>query len=286
MTTTTTILINGLVTGAIYGLGAMGLALVFKKSGVLNFANAEAGMIGTFLFYVLWVEQGWPYLAAAIVGVAASAALGALTYLVLAPRRDDPLMMLIGTLGVAGVLVFVAVELWGTNPYFMPPPLTGIHVTIAGAPLTGSRLLVILVSTVLAVVALAVFRYTRIGLLFRASAAHPYAAELLGVHVTRLDLITWAVAGGLAGLAGVLIAPLVGFHVLFLTLLAVRGFAAALVAGMTNVGGSLLAGLGIGVSESILTWTTQEPGLPEALLVVLIVAVLVIRPSQRLRRTA
>jgi len=281
-----TVLVNGLVTGAIYGLVAVGLSLVFKKSGVLNFANAEAGMIGAFVFFVLLVEQNWPYPAAAVVGVGTAAALGAMTYLVLAPRRDDPLMMLIGTLGMAGVLTFAAVEVWGTEPHFVPPPLTGVDINIAGTPLTGARLLTLVVAAALSMIAFAVFRYTRAGLLFRASAAHPYAAELLGINVTRLDVLTWAVAGALAGLAGILIAPLVGFHVLFLALLAVRGFAAALLAGMGNVGGSLLAGLGLGVGESTLTWATQAPGLPDALLAVVVVAVLVFRPAQPLRRTA
>lgn len=286
MTVAVTVLINGLVTGAVYGLVAVGLSLVFKKSGVLNFANGESGMVGAFVFYTLLIERSWPYLAAAIIGVGAAGALGAVTYLVLAPRRDDPLLMLIGTLGVAGVLVFVAVEVWGTDPHFVPPPLTGVQLSVAGSPLTGARLLVLLFAAALAIVAWAVFRYTGVGLLFRASAGHPYAAELLGIHVTRLDVVTWAVAGALAGLAGVLIAPLIGFHVLFLSLLAVRGFAAALIAGMTNVGGSLLAGLGLGVGESALAWATQEPGLPEAILVLLIVAVLVFRPTHQLRRTA
>lgn len=286
MTTLTAVLTNGIVAGAIYGLIAVGLALVYKKSGVLHFANAEVGMLGAFLFYVLLVEQGWSYVAAAVVGVVTSGMLGGLTYLVLAPRRDDPLMMLIGTLGVAGVIVFAALEIWGADPYFVPPPLSNVAVEALGFRLVGSRMLVLVAVAILGLISFVVFRKTQAGLLFRASAADPYAAQLMGVNVARIDVLTWALAGALAGLAAILIAPLVGFHVFFMTLLAVRGFAAALLGGMGNVGAGLLWGLAVGVSESTLTYATVQRGLPEAMLVVLIVAVLVFRPVPLGRRTA
>ena len=177
MKTAMAVFANGLVNGAIYGLMAVGLTLVFKKSGVLNFAHAATGTLATFVFYVLWVQQAWPYLAAAVVGVAFAAVLGAATFLVLAPRRNDPLMMLIGTLGVAGVMVFVVERIWGSDPYFMPIPLSNIRVNIAGVVLSGARLIVLFSAALLAIIAFLIFRYTRLGLLFRASAAHPYAAE-------------------------------------------------------------------------------------------------------------
>lgn len=286
MTTVTTVLTNGVVSGAVYGLVAVGLALVYKKSGVLHFANAEIGMVGAFVFYALSVEEGLPYLAAAAVGVAVAAVLGAATYLVLAPRRDDPLTMLIGTLAVSGALVFAALEVWGANPRFVPPPLADVTIETLGFRLIGPRLLVLASAAVLGAVAWAVFRYTNAGLVFRASAADAYAAQLMGVNAFAVDVLTWASAGALAALAGILVAPLVGFNVFFMTLLAIRGFTAVLLAGVGSVGGSLLAGVGIGVGESTLTRVTNEPGLPEAVLFVVIVGVLVFRPVQIGRRTA
>jgi branched-subunit amino acid ABC-type transport system permease component len=286
MTTLTTVLTNGVVSGAIYGLVAVGLALVYKKSGVLHFANAEIGMVGAFIFYALSVEQDVHYVLAAAAGIIVAAVLGAVTYLVLAPRRDDPLTMLIGTLAVGGILVFIAVEIWGANPRFVPPPLTGVTVDVLGFRVIGPRLLVLVVAVLLGIGAWAVFRYTNAGLVFRASAADAYAAQLMGVNALAVDVATWAAAGALAALAGILVAPLVGFHVFFMTLLAIRGFTATLLAGVGSVGGSLLAGIGIGVGESTLTRVTTEPGLPEAVLFVLIVGVLVFRPVQLGRRTA
>lgn len=280
-----TILSNGLVIGAIYGLVALGITLVYKKSRVLNFAHGEVGMVGAFVFYVLYVEQGMPYLAAAAVGVATSALLGAATFAVLARRRNDPLSMLIGTLAVAGTLIFVANEIWGPDQFFVPPPLADVSVNVLGLRFVGPRLLVLVAGAALAGGCFVVFRTTKMALKFRASATDPYAATLMGIDVGRLDLVTWTLAGALAGTAAVLVAPLVGFDIFFMTLLAIRGFAAALLAGLTNVPGALAAGLVIGMAEAALTRQTTQPGLPEALLVALIVLIL-LRPQAAQRRTA
>src|SRR5947208_2354142 len=145
-----TIVANGLVIGSIYGLVALGITLVYKKSRVLNFAHGETGMFGAFVFYALLAEQHRPYLVAAAAGVAVSAALGAATFLVLARRRSDPLAMLVGTLAVAGTLLFIANEIWGPDQHFVPPPLTGAQVSLLGLRFVGPRLLVLIAALVLA----------------------------------------------------------------------------------------------------------------------------------------
>jgi branched-chain amino acid transport system permease protein len=160
-----------------------------------------------------------------------------------------------------------------------------VRVDVAGLHFTGPRLLVLGTGVALALLFLVLFRTSRMALLFRASATDPYAAELMGVNVTRLDFVTWTVAGGLAGLAAVLVAPLVGFDIFFMTLLAIRGFAAALLAGLTNVPGALAAGLALGLAEAAITRQTTQPGLPEAVLVGLVVLFL-LRPQAAVRRTA
>jgi branched-chain amino acid transport system permease protein len=280
-----TILANGLVIGSIYGLVALGITLIYKKSRVLNFAQGETGMFGAFVFYALSAEQDKPYLVAAAAGVAVSALLGAATFGLLARRRSDPLAMLVGTLAVAGTLTFAANEIWGVDQHYVPPPLTHLHVSVFGLRFVGPRLLVILVGLVLALAFFIAFRTTNVALLFRASATDPYAATLMGIDVARLDLATWTLAGALSGLAAVLVAPIVGFDVFFMTLLAIRGFAASLLAGLTSLPGTLLAGLALGIAEAALTRHTTQPGAPEAVLVVLIVAFL-FRPQPTQRATA
>jgi branched-subunit amino acid ABC-type transport system permease component len=193
--------------------------------------------------------------------------------------------MLIGTLAVAGTLTFAANEVWGPDQHFVPPPLTGVSVNVVGLHFVGPRLLVLLAAIILAAVFFVLFRTTHVALLFRASAADPYAASLMGINVTRLDVATWTVAGALAGMAAILVAPLVGFDIFFMTLLGIRGFAAALLAGLVNVPAALGAGLALGLAEAALTRQTTQPGLPEAVLVVLVVMFL-LRPQATVRRTA
>ena len=275
-----TILANGLVIGSIYGLVALGITLIYKKSRVLNFAQGETGMFGAFVFYALSAEQHKPYLVAAAAGVAVSALLGAATFGLLARRRSDPLAMLVGTLAVAGTLTFAANEIWGPDQHYVPPPLTKLHVSVFGLRFVGPRLLVILAGLVLALVFFVAFRTTNVALLFRASATDPYAATLMGVDVARPG----QGPGGQVE-AGVLVAPIVGFDVFFMTLLAIRGFAASLLAGLTSLPGTLLAGLALGIAEAALTRHTTQPGAPEAVLVVLIVAFL-FRPQPTQRATA
>jgi branched-chain amino acid transport system permease protein len=221
-----------------------------------------------------------------VVGVLTSSALGLLTFAVLMRRRSDPLNMLVGTLAVGGVLIFVASDIWGTDQLFVPAPLADVAVHVAGLRFAGPRLLVIAVGVALAISFFLVFRLTSLGLLFRASATDPYAATLIGINVVRMDLVTWAVAGALSGVAAILVAPLVGFDVFFMTLLSIRGFAAALLAGLSNVGRCLVAGLGIGIAEAALTRATTRPGLPEAALVALMMAVLLLRPQAAERGSA
>jgi branched-chain amino acid transport system permease protein len=281
-----TILANGLVIGAIYGLVALGIGLTYKKSRVLNFAYGEIGMFGAFVFYSLRVEHHLPYLLALIVGVVVSSVLGAITFAVLLRRRSDPLNMLVGTLAVGGVLVFIASNIWGTDQLYVPAPLADATLHVFGLRFVGARLLVLIVGIALAVAFFLVFRLTSLGLLFRASATDPYAATLIGINVVGLDVVTWAVAGALSGVAAILLAPLVGFDVFFMTLLSIRGFAAALLAGLSNVGGCLVAGLGIGIAEAALTRATTQPGVPEATLVLLMMLVLLLRPQTAERGVA
>ena len=275
-----TVLTNGLVIGSVYGAVALGLVLVYKSSSVINFAHAETGMIGAFVFAALWTERKWPYLAAVAVGLGTSAAAGLATRLVLVRQENSPLNMLLGSLGVAGVLLFVALETWGPEAHYLPPVLNDLGVTIGDVRLAGSRLLILLATTVVGVALFAVFRFSTMGLTFRATAVDPLAAELVGVNVGRLRSATWAMAGLLSGGAAILVAPLVGFDVFFMDLLLVRALTAALLVRMLSLPGCVAAGLALGIAEATLARNTTAPGAPEAAIVVILLLVLLVRSGR------
>ncbi len=102
----------------------------------------------------------------------------------------------------------------------------------------------------------------------------------------NLVWLTWAGAGALSGLAAILVAPLANFQVFFMTFLFLRAVTAALLAGLNNLGGCVVAGLALGVGEAALVRQSSEPGLPEVVLVVAIVVLLILRPASMGRRTA
>lgn len=280
------VIANGMTNGSIYAIVALGFVLVYRNSGVMNFAHPEIGMLGGFLFFSLWVEQSWPYLLAAGCGVALSAAVALAARQLLAPQERDPLSMLLGTLGVAGVIVWVASEIWGTVPVFVPPFGGGVDIEVVGMRYRGPALMIIGALVVLTAAIYLFYRYSRLGLALRASAVDRGAAELMGVNVGQLSAITWVIAGALSGTAAVLVAPLVNFDPFFMTLLFLRALAAALLAGMRSLGGTVLGGLGIGLAEAFLIRESSTPGLPELGLVLIIVALLLVRPRALGRQTA
>ena len=280
------VLADGITVGSVYALVALGFVLVFKNSGVLNFSHAETGMFGAFVFYVGWVEQGWPYAIALVTGVVAGAGVGWVTGLLLADGRRDALTMLLGTLGVAGILTFVALDTWGPSPLFIPAFGGGIEIEILGMRFSGAELMIIGTAAAIGLGLFAFYRWTPMGLVFRAMALDPYAAELSGMNVRRLVWATWAAAGALSALAAILIAPLANFQVFFMTFLFLRAVTAALLAGLNSLGGCVAAGLALGVAEAALIRESSEPGLPELLLVVAIVGLLSLRPAALGRRTA
>lgn len=280
------VLSNGLTNGAIYAIVALGFVLVYRNSGVFNFAHPQIGMMGGFVFFVLWVEQSWPYGVALGVAMVASAAIGLTVRQLLAPQESNPLNMLIGTLGVGGALTWLAQDIWGETPAFVPGVGAGVDVAFLGMEFRGPALAVLIaLAVVLASVAL-FYRYSPGGLGMRAVASDAQASALMGINVGLVSTLTWTVAGALAGLAAVMVAPFVNMEPFFMNLLFLRALLAALLARMTALTGTVVAGLAIGVAEAYIIRESEVAGLPELVLVALIIVVLVARPASLGRRTA
>lgn len=280
------VLSNGITNGSIYAIVALGFVLIYRNSGVFNFAHPQIGMIGGFLFFVLWVEQSWPYGLALVVAMAASALIGLVVRQLLAPQEANPLNMLIGTLGVGGALTWLAQDIWGETPAFVPPIGAGVDVEILGMHFGGPAIAVIVSLVVVVGLAAAYYRLFPGGLAMRAVASDAGASVLMGINVGLVSTVTWTVAGALAGLAAVMVAPFVNMEPFFMNLLFLRALLAALLARMTSLSGTVAAGLAIGIAEALLIRETDVAGLPELSLVALIIVVLVARPASLGRRTA
>jgi branched-subunit amino acid ABC-type transport system permease component len=281
----TTVLVNGLFVGLVYGLLAVGLVVVYRGSRIINFAYGETGMLGAFAFSELWVDHHVTLLLAVVAGIAVSAGVSAATEVVLMRplRGEPPLTAMVGTLAVAALIIAFASRRYGLTPRFLPPLVGGGGFRVSTITVSATQFVIALVVVVVLVGLGALTRYTSFGLRMRATALDPFAAGIVGVDTNRTSLATWALAGGLAGLSGILIAPSVAFSVFFMTSLLLRSVAAALVGGLTSIWGAFVAGIVLGVAEGLIGYVAPVTGIVEVALAVFVLALLLVRPSGLVR---
>jgi ABC-type branched-subunit amino acid transport system permease subunit len=265
--------------GALYALGSQGLIVIYRGSGVLNFAMGAIGMAGVFLQWDLHVQHGWGFWPSLVVGVAFSALIGALTHLlIMRPlRRSSPLVRVIATLGVLVTLQAIAVLRYGSTPLFvlseLPTDIVHIHNTIV---ISADRLILLGIATALTLGLWLLYRFTAFGLATSAVAENERAAASLGWSPDRIATLNWVLGSALAGLAAILIAPIVTLQVTVMTNLILAAIAAALVAQFRSFPVAMVAGLAIGIAQTELNRFVHQPGFGDSVPFIVIVAVLVI----------
>ena len=270
----------GIGAGAVYALAAQGIVLVYRGSGVLNFAHGAMGMLAAFIFYDLRGGPGWPIAACLVVAVGATALVGALTHLlVMRPlRRASALARLIATLGVLALLQSSASRIFGDDYRIVPSILpTGSVSPFHRTPVGIDRLLLFGVAAALSAVLLVVYRSTRFGLATSAVSENTRATAALGLSPDLIATVNWAAGAALAGIAAILIVPLASLQVTSLTLLVIPALAAALVGGFSSFPLTLLGGMAIGIAESEMARYVTTPGWSKSVPFLAIIAVLVIR---------
>ncbi|WP_328350957.1 branched-chain amino acid ABC transporter permease/ATP-binding protein [Streptomyces sp. NBC_00445] len=270
----------GLGLGALYALTAQGIVLIYRGSGVLNFAHGAIGMAGAYVQWELAVQQGMPYWPAVACGVAASALLGLLTHLlVIRPlRRASSLARLVGTLAVFIVLTAVAVKRYGDSVQLVAGKLPNRLLEIAGAKVSEDRVWLLGIAIAVTVVLHVLYRRTLFGLGTTAVAENQSAAASLGWSADLIAAANWGLGSALAGLTGILIVPVIGLSVTGLTTLLLSALAAALVGRFSSFPVTLAGGLLIGVVQSELTrFGSDVTGLAASVPFLFIALVLVAR---------
>lgn len=281
-------LTSGVLRGAVYALVALGIVLVFRGSGVFNFAQAEFGTTGLFAAFWALTIQGWGYPLSFAFGLAVAIAMGLLTErLVIHPLRDaSRVTLLVGTAGVA--LAAIGLQFWLFNETLvmsMPKINDGFFMTPWNAVVTVQELITLGVLAVVAV-GLALFFRSPSGLAIQAAQQEPVASELVGISVRRVSMLTWGIAAALGGVAGILAGPYLTFSAGFLSFGAVGsllpGFMAAVLAGMRSMPGAVAGGLLVGTIEqmsSLSVFDESVPGAGAMILFVFLLVVLLVRPQ-------
>jgi branched-subunit amino acid ABC-type transport system permease component len=268
---------------------AMGLVVIYRGSRVINFAYAETSTLAAFVYTDMrlgsngLVDHGlWPALPVAVL---LSAVLGAATeFLVARPLRSAPRMtVLVGTFAVGSLLLTYAINRWKLDPHPTKPLVGGKGWVVEGLTVQPQQVLILMVSVLTLAGLTTIYRYSSFGLRLRAVALDPYAAVLSGINSDLTSLATWALAGALGGLTAILIAPLQTFDVLFMQTIMVRAVAAALIGGLTSVGGAFSAGILIGLAEAVIAFKTPITGITELAVTALILLVAVVLPRGLVR---
>jgi branched-chain amino acid transport system permease protein len=245
-------LLNGLVTGSVYSLVALGLTLIYGTMQVPNFAHGQLYMLGAYVAYTLVTAADVPYwLAAAGAMLALGGAGVVLERLVFRPLRHAPhLNAMIAALGVMLCLEAVAQRIWGEEFRYMPSPYESV-VTLAGLPIAGHRLILLGAAATLMIALLLFLTRTVAGAAIRATAQNHEGALLVGIDTDRVAAVTFAVSSALAAGAGALVAPISLVYPAMGALVTLKAFAIVVLGGMGSVPGALIGGYLLALAESL-----------------------------------
>ncbi|HEY4819859.1 MAG TPA: branched-chain amino acid ABC transporter permease [Xanthobacteraceae bacterium] len=251
----TSAVISGLGLGSMYGLIALGFHVTYVVSNTVNFSQGSAMMLGAVLGYTFAVTFGWPLPLAAMTALAACALVGAVIERTLvrpfAERGSNAWLM--ATVAGGIVLDNLVLFTFGKEPRGFPSVLAMKPVQIFGAGVYPLQLVIPVAGIAIAILLQVVFSRTRMGKALLAVVQNPDAAKLMGINVRLAVTVSFMISTALAGLAGLLIAPLFSVHSDMGTLFGIKAFAVAILGGITSASGVMLAGLAYGLIEALVT---------------------------------
>ncbi|MEV8592759.1 branched-chain amino acid ABC transporter permease [Streptomyces sp. NPDC052012] len=279
--------LNGLALGAVYALVALGFVVMFKASGVLNFAHGSILLLGGYLIAVLHDDLGFAgALAVAVLTTAALA--GALDRFLLQRAGQDEQSAHIQTIATIGIDILIFTDLArriGGDLLTLGDPWGDSVTELGPVTVADSRLAAIVVSTVVIGAVFALFRFTSWGLSLRAAAEDLEAAALMGVRLRRVRALAWCLAGALAALAAVFLAafPAPGLE-RTTGQIALHAFPAAILGGLTSPVGALAGSLLIGLTEALVVGYESDlhvlgDGFGEVAPYAVMLLVLLVRPT-------
>ena len=281
-------IITGLGLGSMYGLLALGFYVTYAVSNTVNFAQGAAMMLGAVLAFSFGVTFGWPMWVAVPLALAICALWGVLVERVgvrpFARRGSDAWLM--ATVAIGIILENVVLFTFGKDPRGMPPsPLTTESFNLFDLRIQLLQVMIPVVGIGIAV-ALHLFSHrTKQGKALLAVVQNPDAARLMGINVTLAVVVTYALSGLFAGVAGIMIAPLFIISSSMGTLFGIKAFAVAILGGITNAWGVMVAGLVYGLVEALITALLGST-YTQIVTFVLIILALALRPHGLFGRAA
>lgn len=309
-------LASGLVAGALFGLVALGLVLVYKGTRVFNFMQGEFGTLGAYFMFMFVQTQGpgtglltlnkWVALPLAILCVVIVALI--VERIVIRPLLNAPrITVLVATIAVALAMIAIQILYFRIDPLTLPEMIAGANeagelrgINFIGFEVSPQRLLVVGVLAALAVVLALFFSRTNLGLAVLATSQDSFATQVVGISVERMSRFIWVTAGALGALAGILYIPIAGAltpGVMTQNVL-IPAFTGAVLGGMASLPGAFIGGVVVGVVQSLSGWATGHftigdraiteilPGAENISILAVLLMVLLIRPQGLVGREA
>ncbi len=241
-------ILNGLTNGSLYALMAVGVTMVYKSLGMLNFAHGDIMMVGTFITLTFITKLGLPFYVSVPLGIVCAAGLGFLLERVILRKVkfSSFVNLLIATVGVSYVLRNASMVIWGTNPQLFPSMFPSELIEIGEFRITPQSIGIIIISLAIITGLHFFFTKVKIGKCMQLANSDPEGAAMMGVNVTYMRFLTFGISAALACIAGVMIAPLTYARVDMSATIGMKAFAAAILGGIGNLWGALLGGIILG----------------------------------------
>lgn len=275
------LLASGLSVGSIYALIALAMVLLYKTSEVPNFAQGDMGMLCAFIAFTFLVTYNLPFGVALILMLVVALLLGVVFEFAFIRRAKEPniLNLIIMTLGFQLMLFGLAGWKWGADQRNFPFPISDIE-TVQLGPVVMSQLNLVTIVTGLALMAalFSFFRFTKLGVAMKATQQNPMAARINGIRTKRILAFTFGISSIIGAVAAILVAPITTLDPTLMWDPLLKGFAAAVLGGMTSLGGAVLGGYLLGIIENLFgAYISVE--FKSVVAFALIVAVLWFKPS-------
>ncbi len=271
--------LSGLATGAIYAAVALALVMVYRATHHLNFAQGEMATFSTYIALSL-IQAGAPYWVAFVLTALFSFVLGfALERLLLRRFAEAPGLTAVGV-SIGLLLIFNALSGWlfGFTVKQFPSPFESGGVVLGGL-VSAHEIGMVGVTLIVLLAVYAFFRFTPLGLAMRAAAANPASSRLVGIRVGRMLALGWGLAAVLGSIAGMMVAPVVFLDPNMMFGILLYAFAGALLGGIDNPAGAVIGGFAVGVIENLGGAYLVGTELKLTLALIIIAAVLVLRPA-------
>lgn len=244
---------SGIAVGSSYALMGLAMVIIYKTSEVVNFAQGEMALISIFMTYLVLEFYGYPFYIAFPGALVFSVLLGFVLEFAVLRRAKEPnvLGMIIITIGLEMILMGIVSWKFGADPKTMPFPIGPYEsVTLGGIFISSLEVLTFFVALIVMIILFLFLRYSKLGIAMKATQQNPTAARLMGIRTNRILMFTWGISSLVGCVAGLLIAPtIMQPYMMWDPML--KGFAAAVLGGMTSLPGAIFGAYAVGIIENL-----------------------------------